>query len=407
MMERLLQKDIWIKVFSIALAFLLWAVVMEDYNTEVTKEFDVTLTVIQHPTYQIFDEGSQIPDSVTVRVTGRKLVVSKLKAASIKATLDLSRIAEIGKPVAVEVRSEGPSSTLLTYHVVPKTVTVTLVENGEKKVPVSLINNNGIVTVQGRDWRYQAKPASDEASVMGRIDYLNMVARAVITLDPKELNPNVTKLSKLVTPVDESGKTVEKLKNTYLEVNLTWERLPPGKNVKVQPVVRGEPPAGYVVRSVDVNPPTVTVRALTQDAPAPAIDAIETKPVDVTGQTKSFTTTVPFIIPGGVSVVADTATVTVTIEEATVDRVFKGVPIMIAGKAADLDAALGVTEAQVHVKGPYSTVTTLDPSAVQVYVDVENLGEGKHRLLLKANRIPGAVVDSIDPSSVEVTLTKK
>jgi YbbR domain-containing protein len=80
MMERLLQHPTWLKVFSVALAILLWAMVMPKFTSDETALFEVPLHVIYNPDLQV-DEGPKDNERfVTVRVTGKNVLVSRVRS---------------------------------------------------------------------------------------------------------------------------------------------------------------------------------------------------------------------------------------------------------------------------------------------------------------------------------------
>ena len=409
MMEKLLQREVWIRIFSVALAILLWVIVMQDYMAETSRSFEVPLSIQPNATLQVY-EGPQPKDqmSVEVRAVGRKLVVSRLQQDELKAVVDYSKITEIGKPVQAEIRVEGPkrAAESVTYHVTPKTITVTLVENGEKQVPVFVNPKTDIVSYQGREYRVTAATAQAKVTVIGRSDFLANVRMARVSLDPKDLVPSNAKVTKQIEPLDEASKRVERLNSTYMDVNLTWELLPSGKAVKVAPITRGTLPKGYTVSSIEVTPSTVTLRAATLDGSTPATDAVETAPIDLTDKTRTFTATVGLLAPRGSTLTVESATVVVTIGEGTAEKVFKGVPITVTGKQANTDVTVSVTDVLVRIKGTYSIVTPMEASAITGFVDVEGLREGKHLLPIRLST-PQGVEGSTDPSVVEVTIVNK
>lgn len=409
MMEKLLQREAWIRIFSVALAILLWIIVMQDYMTETSRSFEVPLSIQTHPTLQVY-EGPQPKDQLTVevRAVGRKLIVSKLELSELKAAVDYSKITDIGKPVQTDIRVEGPkrAAEYVTYHVTPKTISVTLVETGEKLVPVFVNPKTDFVNYQGRDYRVSATTAEPKVTVIGRADFLANVRVAQVSLDAKDLVPSNAKVTKQVEPLDEAGKRVEKLNNTYMDVNLTWELLPPGKVVKVVPITKGTLPKGFSVSAIEVTPTTVTLRAATVDGVPPAADTINTIPIDLTDRTKTFTTVVRLQPPKGSSVAVDSATVVVTIGEGTAEKTFKGVPVTVMGKPANTEVTLAVTDVQVRIKGAYSIVTPMEVATITCFVDVENLGAGKHLLPIRIST-PQGVEGTLDPSVVEVTIVNK
>lgn len=411
MMEKLFRRETWLRIFSVALAVLLWAFVIQDLSAQtMTREMEVPLQVRHHASLKVYEGPKEDGDlRVLVRVEGSPLYVRRLQAKDMQAELDYSRVTEPGKTIQVEVKLTGPGNAPRTTSFTsnPKTVTAMLVEISEKQVPVTVQPISEVVAFQGKEYRYTATPVAKTAPVSGRSDFLVQVASALITLDPADKVPSNLRVSKPVTPLDAAGKPVDKLEKTFIDVNLEWQVLPPGKSIKVQPITGGTLPKGYVVTRMDPEPAIITMRAIEVGGKLPDIGFVETFPIDLTGRTKNFTTTARLPVPNGTMLSVETVNVAVTIAETTVEKVFKNVPIQVHGKAANLDPVLSVTDVEIRLKGPYTVVNALEASAVAAYVDVEGLGEGKHKLAIRVSRPQGVTEEFLDPPTVEVSIVMK
>lgn len=405
MMERLFQHPGWLKLFSVALALLLWAMVMPRYASETSTEFEVPLEVTYHPDFQL-DEGPQDRQrTVTVEVKGKNLLVSKVKANMLYARVDYSKITEPGKQQQVEVQVGGKLEGL-KYTAAPRTIPVTLVVRSELAVPLQVEAPTPNLVVQGdREWTFVAHPETDTVTLSGRIDYLNTVRVARVVLDKADLQPGVTSLTKTVIPTDNANNKVDKLNPAKVNVLLTWTELPPGKAFKVQPITKGTLPEGLVVTSTEVLPVTVPVRALTLNGKLPDKEVVETEAIDLTGKRASFTATVNLVPPTGTSIALQTVNVKVNIAETPGEKVFKGVPLTVRGAAANAAVTPAVTDVQLRVKGPYNVVNALEGREFTAYVDVEGLTAGRHMLPVKVSGPTGVTSADSDPVTVEVTIS--
>lgn len=406
MMERLFQHPTWLKIFSVALAILMWAMVMQTYAAQTTKTFEVPLSVAMHPAYDLVDGPKDHEISITVTASGKGLVINRLKASDFHASVDYGKVMEPGKPTVLDVVVEGPDRVDFSYS--PRTVSVTLVEVREVTVPVTLEATTGIVTKDGKEYRWTARLEKSQAQVRGRNDLLSTVRSARVSLDKSELDPAKTQVQKTVVPLDAAGKSVDKLTGSKVTVSLTWQELPPGKLFNVEPVTTGDLAPGFVIESMEVDPNQVTVRATELGGSLPDREVVETTPIDLTGKNKTFTTTVSLVAPAGTTISgAETVTVKVNIVEETVEKIFKAIPLGKQGNPAESGAVvlLAVNEVQVKVTGPSSLVTALDASSISAYVDVEGLHQGKTTLPVKVNLPKGMTGVTIDPDSVEVTVS--
>jgi len=404
MMERLLRHPTWLKIFSVALAFLLWAMVIRQYTRDDTKLLEVPLHVIAHPEFEL-DEGPRDKERfVTVRVEGKNLLVTRLTAAQLNAVVDYSKVTEPGRPQEVEVLVTGPKSLKgLTYTPSPRTVTAQLIKNQEVLVPVVVSPESSVVVQDSREWLFTAHADREQVRLVGSSVLLAAIRSARVTLEAADLVPGTEKVTKKVVPTDVEGKPIE-LKEQTVDVLLTWKEQPPGKAFKVKPVTKGTLPPGLAVGTIDVQPASLQVRAATLGGKLPDQAIIETEPIDLTGKLKTFTQTARLLPPTGTTISTYTVNVTVNISEVIQERVLKGVPLTVHGKATNAEVTPAITDLQLKVQGLYSAVTPLEPAHFSAYVDVEGLGSGKHMLPVKFQAPAGVVVTEVDPAVVEVNI---
>lgn len=421
MMRRLamvFQQDFWLKVLAVALAVLVWAMVVQDYNKQTTVTFDVPLAVKGHPTLAMFEGRQDMDTEVQVSVTGPNLLVSSLAKGDFRALVDYGRVTEANRQqeVAVDVELPARIRDQVKYRVTPSTVPVTLVEIRKMPVQVEVTPQTGVVSVGPREFRYVVAPDRTTIDMEGRTDFLNQVRTVLVTLEGADLNPPLvngvlreptTRLSKPVQPLDATRNKVDKLAQHYADVVVRWEELPPGKTVEVNPITRGALPTGFELVGVTVSPTTITLRSGTVDGRLPDVNIVQTEPVDLAGQTKSFTTAARLIVPSGTNAAVTSVQVMVTIAETRVDKVFGAIPIAIQDQVPTVDVALPVPTVQVRLTGPYTVMQPMDAGAVRLYVELAGLTEGRHRVPVKMDPIPGVPEVAIDPAIVEVVITNR
>lgn len=414
----LFRQDFWLKVLATALAVLLWAMVMRDYNKEQTVSLDVLLEVIQHPRYEMFEGKQDKEIRVEVRATGPSLLVSSLRSEDIRAWVDYSRVTEAGRSQDVEVQISGPPRVKeqVKYRASPSTISVTLIERTSASVPVTVTPDAGVTAVGTREFKYTVAATEQDVLITGRKDALNRVHRAQVTLEGRDLEPPlvggvlgdpVVRITKPVTPLDLAGKVVENIAPPHTDVQVTWEELPPGKQVRITPITVGNVPPGFELVGVSVEPSTITLRSGAVDGTLPDVAAINTEPVDLSGQTKSFTTAVRVLPPAGTSVAQTSVNVTVTIAEVKIEKIFGALPVTVVGQSVNADVVLSPQTVQVRLTGPFTQVNPLDAGSIQVQVEVGGLPEGQHRLPVKVKYPPGIPEVAVDPAMIEVMITNR
>jgi YbbR domain-containing protein len=402
-MRRLFAHPAWLKVLSVVLSILLWVYVLPTYTTETTRSFELPLHVISHPTFKLLSGPTDYSQTIKVTVSGKRLLVSRVTADLLKATVDYSKVTTSG-PQTVEVEVTGPADYKVSYSPMPSSVPVTLVENRDDLFPLTVEPATGVVQYDGKEFRYRTRLENDRVPITGRSDFLSRVFKGRAVLDPALLDPTISSLTLPVTPIDTAGKSVDNLETKPVVVRLLWEELPPSKEFMVTAVTGGTLPPGYTVKTMVVEPKTVKVRATVLGGKLPPSAVVETAPIDLTGKTRSFTTAISLLPAPGLTAEPQTVSVTVEIVEATVEKIFKGVPVTVRGVAAGHDAVLTVTDVQIRVKGPSSMIGPLGAASIVAYIDAEGLQDGKHLLPVKVTVPPGLGEVIADPAVIEVLL---
>lgn len=147
-----------------------------------------------------------------------------------------------------------------------------------------------------------------------------------ISVDLKELKPGITSFKRLDERLNiPSALKVTRLSPSFVDVKL--ERIKE-KEVPVKVVVSGDPPEGYKLINVSLNPGKVLVEGA--ESELKDVSQLETEAVDLTTSRESFSLMVPVIYRGKYTVLKEQAAVEVqvTIEGPPVSEedVFEQVP---------------------------------------------------------------------------------
>ena len=73
----------------------------------------------------------------------------------------------------------------------------------------------------------------------------------------------------------------------------------PVRNVQVLPNIKGNPPEGYIIRDVRIDPPEVTVTGSSDTLSD--LQTINTESINIDGKTSAVTAEVRLIFPRGVT----------------------------------------------------------------------------------------------------------
>ena len=237
------------------------------------------------------------------------------------------------------------------------------------------------------------------SALLGRMDPGDLIA----ILDLESARPG-SRLFHLRTDEVRHPYGVEVAQITPVTISLELERSV-RRSVPVVPAVEGDPAPGYVLGRAMSAPETVggigPGRRLRELARA------TTEPISVAGARTNVTDVVTIGVSDSALrlVEAQSATVTVEVLPAPVERDLPGVPIRWRNLGANLTARIEPTVLRVTVRGRRPALDTIRPEALDAFVDLAGLGPGQYNLRVQVDTTQNDFgVSSMDPSVVRVTI---
>jgi YbbR domain-containing protein len=175
--------------------------------------------------------------------------------------------------------------------------------------------------------------------------------------------------------------------------------------VPIRPATEGKPAAGYVIGDITTNPPTVEVVG-PESAVGRATEAL-TEPVSIVGARERVqeNVTVGTLDPALRVKTLRTATVTVQIDPAPLERTFRNRPVHLRNLAANLTATAMPAEVEVTLRGDREALRQIEGDDATAFVDLSGLGAGEYTLTVRAENSGDAGVTRIDPSSIQVRIS--
>jgi len=176
------------------------------------------------------------------------------------------------------------------------------------------------------------------------------------------------------------------------------------KRVDVTASVEGKPAGGYVIGKPSIDPPTVDV--IGPESEVKRVTEALTEPVSVAGardrvrEVVSIGLVDPLLRLKG----PRTATVTVPILPAPVERIVRSVPVHLRDVAAGLSADAVPPSVSLNIRGTREQIERVDVEHFNAFVDLARLGPGVYTLPVHADGSPDVGVTKIDPSAVQVRI---
>lgn len=197
------------------------------------------------------------------------------------------------------------------------------------------------------------------------------------------------------------GVTVQQLTPSTIALELEKSSR---RTVPVQPAIEGEPAPGFVTGQVTSDPPTVEI--VGPESHVKAMLSALTEPVSVAGRREAVTDTVTVgVSDGAVRLVEPkSATISVQILPAPVERVVTGVPIRWRNLNTGLSARVQPQTASVRVRGRREALDTMRAETIDAFVDLAGLGPGQYNLRVQFDPTESFGVSATEPAVVQVTI---
>ncbi len=398
------KNDLTLKIFSVAIAIVLWSYVMGLKNPEWPREYkvDVEFTNIESLDRRslIIMEPSEV--RVSVGVIGRRSNMEGFNPDNnIVAQLDLRGYGEGESrvPVTVTLKDSPPGVSITKVEPSHVLVTIEKVVTEEKIVN---IRTSGSVSAGYSLGELEASPRT--ILIKGPRSWVNKVSDVFVVVPLS--NESTNSRSYPVQITDHNGDEVLGLEvfPSVVEVTVPVYRK---ATLPIEVVFENELPENYVMTNMEVSPSSVTIRGGNQITD---YTSIKTKPVDLNLLLDNPSLEVELDLPDGVELVdpGQRIVVNATIEEMTLKEFeFNSTEISTINKNEDLALEGNEGNVLIQVKGTAGILETLTKERLKPYIDLENLQEGVHEVGIQVNTIEGVTIESIRPETWTVTLRRE
>jgi YbbR domain-containing protein len=234
------------------------------------------------------------------------------------------------------------------------------------------------------------------SGALGRLEAGEVVA----VLDLQGARPGA-RLFHLLTDQVRSPFGIQVAQISPPTVSLEFERTGQ-KAVPVKPRVEGEPAPGYVVAQVAAEPASVMVTG--PESRLKRLAEATTEPVSVQDASRPVRDVVTVgVVDSALRLLeARTATVTVDVVPAPIERTIRDVPVEARNGPARATVSVTPATVSVVVRGAREAVAGLTGRDLRVYVDLANLSRGRYVLPVKGDLGGSYGMVRAEPSAVEV-----
>jgi len=415
-LARLLASKRFLILISFLAAVFTWsALVASDGSLTREKVFPYVATGVTGES-TLKSRGFIVMDDIREMVPGVRLSVevtqqsySRVSGTSYNPHFDLSKITDAGEntiPVSFSSTLYGP---VLSCE--PDSVTVNVERYVTRRIPV-VLEFIGFAPDDVYLDSYRTDP--NMLSVSGPQSQVSQVARAVAKLELSGLSSDRAS-DRTALDIELQDSNGEEIVSDKLEITnqtvitdsvIVETEVVPAAMVPMdlESMVTGKPADGYELVSVYAEQDALRVAAkaevlgsiefLTTDNPL----SIEGADSNVSGYVRlKRMTGVENTLPQEIAITAEIA-------EKTTERTMRSIDVDVSGLGEGLAVKLSDKQITVQLTGAYSFIKGLERDNVRLYVDVSELGPGRHVLPIQIH-IDNATNFTCALSKAEVTVT--
>lgn len=409
-LQELICKDFGWKLLSIAIATILWFMVINIDQPVDTRGYSRPLIIENIET--LSSRGLTLGNleelqntKITVKVKAQRTALDRLNQNPewITASIDLSELSYavngdiVSLPVSVSVQGGN------TYGISsksPAVVEVSVETMASKELPVD-VQLNGFL----EDGTYLSEPllSTDTVTVTGPASAVNRVTsvRANIDADTIKENPEIRTT---LTCYDSIGQVVKGVYTSVDEIIVSYA-LHDMKQVPIQVDIVGTPAGGYQVGDISCRPQYAAVTGSAEDLEN--IVFLQMDSIDVSGRSSSITETfyLADYLPEGISLLAeDNGIIQVTVEISAQSQKTLTLPSSELSILGQEDGKEYILRGDAHITliGEGDALDAVRANDLQATIHVNGLSEGDHRVMIHADLPDGLI---LNPSYITVTVT--
>ncbi len=410
-MNKYIMDNIWYKVLSLAIAVMVWLIILNIADPVTTRNFnDLEVQIINQSAITSINQVYEVVegDTVDFSVKGKASVINSLSISDFKAYADLSKLSPV-YAADIVVRCDGIQNVEIDTG--NRMLIVKLEDIATKNVQV-VVDTTGEVADGYYVDNYEVRP--NIVTITGGVSKIEKVSSVKVTVDVSGAHKNFVEETVPIA-LDEDGNELDSSYFTYynkddvlidiVDVNIFIN------NTKMIPVkldVTGEPGEGYVYNGeYEFAPETILVggtnKALSR------LDSV-TIPVDISGIVvdSEFDFIIQDYLPDNISLVSEEKNVAVrikldTVEYRTIDIALGDIDVrnLPDGKYSEYINPDEIV--RLSVKGTAEQIDGLTKDNVGAYIDLKDAVEGTASVQVMYDNVANELIAS-EPYVVNIKI---
>lgn len=407
MKKRKLTDNLSLKIMSVAIAIVVWLIVVNIDNPVGTNYYTITDVELINKEYvessdtigkMCMPEENQ--DSVKVAITASKKVRDRIRLSDITAVADLQQAVSLDTdPVMVPITVTCLASGVLPsdIKVTPQNLTVNL---GEKETQEFVVNVSKGDTKPGKDYEVGSLTASPEKiritgpkTLVNKIDKVNATIALDGNTEDYTQEVNLTIYDKNQEALSESEMNSLRIENNA-KVVVTAKLWKIRTGVKIAAGYVGTPAGGYQVGSVKTVPDTISVAGNTEGLESLSENdnmiTIPADRIDISGESKDVERKISLknLLPDNVKLTSDSSEdVWVTVSILPVGSQEFNLPtknIEVKNKPDNLQVTFETAQIALRIKSESEDLEDLNINEdVKAEIDLKDKEAGNYKVPVK------------------------
>lgn len=394
-----LHERLFRMIVAVGIAITLWFIVNGNADMLITQDYNsipITLTNVESLTQKnlVLVDNKNYYLNLQVKGTDRNLrnIITK----EITAEVDLGDIEEKGS-YELEVEVKGLANSVIISSMNPTSLSLEVDNIIKEAMDVDIV----LEGIPANELSVISAKSQEKVEVEGPEESIMQIDKITATANVNGLETDTTRHLE-VTAYDLSGNPISDLE-MLPNVVATEIFLGKTKSVGMTPSTTGVPANGTIVTAVMVEPSKVLVGA--KEDVLNALETISIDPIDVSGQSKTFTKDINLTAPTGFYFLDDSEKVKVTVFiESPVEKSFTIDKVSVKNLGTGLvTSKIKDTRVVIKLEGASSVLNSLNAAQIEAFVDCANLGPGEHELPIQTN-LSQSLVKSITPAKTTVII---
>ena len=407
MKKRKLTDNLSLKIMSVAIAIVVWLIVVNIDNPVGTNYYTITDVELINKEYvessdtigkMCMPEEDQ--DSVKVAITASKKVRDRIRLSDITAVADLQQAVSLDTdPVMVPITVTCSAAGVLPsdIKVTPQNLTVNL---DEKETQEFVVNVSKGDTKPGKDYEVGSLTASPEKiritgpkTLVNKIDKVNATIALDGNTEDYTQEVNLTIYDKNQETLSESEMNSLRIENNA-KVVVTAKLWKIRTGVKIAAGYIGTPASGYQVGSVKTVPDTISVAGNTEGLESLSendnVITIPADRIDISGESKDVERKISLknLLPDNVKLTSDSSEdVWVTVSILPVGSQEFNLPtknIEVKNKPDNLQVTFETAQIALRIKSESEDLEDLNiDEDVKAEIDLKDKEAGNYKVPVK------------------------